>query len=370
MRIILSLIKKEFLQIFRNRVLTIMVFSVPIIQLVILVLATNLEISDLSLGFIDKDNSTTSHSISNTLTSSDYFILEETSKDYDQALMDFETDKSDVIIEIPANFERDLARGEKPRVIVSVNAINSMKAGVAASYISEIFMQISSEIAVDMQHQPQTTPRFNIIYSEWYNPLFNYESFMIPGVLCVLITVIGMLLTTLNIVREKEIGTIEQINVTPITKIEFILGKILPFGIIGVIQLTFGLITAYFVFGLEIQGDLWLLYSIVAIYLFAILGLGFLISTIAETESQAMFIALFFMFLFILLGGLFTPIESMPSWAQNISFFNPTAHMINAVRLIILKGSNFADIQTNFLMITISAILINIAVILKYKKTS
>lgn len=370
MRIILSLIKKEFLQIFRNRVLTIMVFTVPIVQLIILVLATNLEVANLSLGFIDKDNSTTSKSIGNTLTSSDYFILENVSKDYKQALIGFEKDDTDVIIEIPANFERDLVRGENPRVIVLINAINNMKAGVAASYISEIFMQVGSDIALDIRHQVERTSRFNVINSEWYNPLFNYKSFMIPGVLCVLITVIGMLLTTLNIVREKEVGTIEQINVTPISKIEFIIGKIMPFGIIGIIQLTFGLITAVFVFGLEIQGDLLLLYFIVTIYLAAILGLGFLISTISETESQAMFISLFFMFLFILLGGLFTPIESMPTWAQNISFLNPTAHMINAVRLIILKGSGFIDIQTNFLVISIYAILINVAVVIKYKKTN
>lgn len=368
MKTILAIIKKEFLQISRNKVLMKIILIVPVVQLIVLVFAANLEVESLSLGFVELNNSSMSQKIRNSLTSSDYFVLRPSSKSYEIAIEEFENDKADVIIEIPANFERDVVRGDKPRISVMINAINSMKAGVASSYINITLSQIAAEFAAKM---PQSkTPRFEITYSDWYNPNYNYKAFMISAILCVLITIIGVLISALNIVREKEIGTIEQLNVTPITKVQFIIGKLLPFWIIGIVQLTLGLIAAVLIFDLDIQGNIFLIYSMVTIYLLGILGIGFLISTISETQAQAMFMSLFFIYLAILLSGLLTPIESMPLWAQKITLFNPTAYMIDSIRLIILKGSDFSDIRCNFCIITVFAVVINSTVILKYRKMS
>jgi len=308
MRIILAIIQKEFLQVFRNKVLTKVIFVVPVLQLIVLVFAANFEVENLSLGFIDKDNSSISHEVKNQLQGSGYFILKDVPKNYTQALEGFENNKIDVLVEIPANFHQDIVRGLTPRIAVSVNAINSMKAGLASSYVGSVISQIGENLATKFtSYNRGSISKFDVTYSNWFNPKLDYKSFMLPGVLCLLITIIGILLTALNIVREKEVGTIEQLNVTPISKVQFVVGKLLPFGIISVVQLTMGLIVAAFVFGLKIQGSLLLIYGIVTVYMFAILGIGFLISTISETQSQAMFVTLFCMFLFILLSGLFTP---------------------------------------------------------------
>ncbi len=371
MRTILAIIQKEFLQVFRNKILSRMIFIIPVVQLIVLVFAANFEVDNLSLGFIDKDNSSISREVKNHLFGSGYFILKDVPKNYHEALEDFEDNKIDVILEIPANFHQDIVRGLTPRIAISVNAINSMKAGLAASYVGAVISQINKKMANEFASaNVAVQPSFNVSYSNWFNPRLDYKSYMLPGVLCVLITVIGMLLTALNIVREKEMGTIEQLNVTPIRKIQFVIGKLMPFGIISVIQLTLGLLVAAFVFGLKIQGSIMLIYAIVIVYMFAILGIGFLISTISETQSQAMFVALFCMFLLILLSGLFTPIESMPVWAQKITLINPTAYLVDSIRMIILKGSSFSHIGQQFLALSLFAVAVNGLVVLSYRKVS
>jgi ABC-2 type transport system permease protein len=177
---------------------------------------------------------------------------------------------------------------------------------------------------------------------------------MVPGILAILLTMVGGYLSALNIVKEKEIGTIEQINVTPIKKHLFILGKLIPFWVYGIIP----------------EGSLGLLYGFVAVYLLAVLGFGLLVSTYTDTQQQAMFIAFFFMMIFILMSGLFTSIDSMPDWAKVIARLNPVTYMIDVMRMVILKGSEFQDIKFHLLKIAGFAILLNGWAILKYRKTT
>ena len=367
MRIIFAIIKKEMLQVFRNRILTMIVLVAPIIQLAVLVFAANFEVKSVNVGIIDRDGSPLSAEIKNTLVSSGYFILKPVEKSHKAALKEFEYDKLDAIIEIPNNFEAQALRGETPIISVSINAINSMKAGVAASYIGQS-MAIFGVRKAESMGFVDPSPKFEVTYSQWYNPDLDYKSFMLPGILCVLITVIGILLTSLNIVREKEVGTIEQLNVTPITKIQFILGKLIPFGIIGFAQLVAGLFLSVFMFGLDIQGSIGLILLLGTAYLFAVLGIGFLISTISENQAQAMFVTLFSMFLLTLLSGLFTPIESMADWAQTITKFNPTTYIIESIRMVVLKGSGFAEVKNNLYIIIGFAVAINTLVVLRYRK--
>jgi ABC-2 type transport system permease protein len=174
----------------------------------------------------------------------------------------------------------------------------------------------------------------------------------------------------LNIVREKEIGTIEQINVTPISKLQFVLGKLIPFWILANIVFTIGLILGYLIYHITPQGSLLVLYTFVSAYLLAILGFGLLISTFCQTQQQAMFFMFFFMIIFILLGGLFTPIESMPGWAQWITKFNPVAYMIQVMRMVILKGSGFRDILPQLGAISLIAVVLNSLAVWNYRKTS
>lgn len=174
----------------------------------------------------------------------------------------------------------------------------------------------------------------------------------------------------MNIVKEKEIGTIEQINVTPIKKWQFIVGKLIPFWIIGMIVFTIGLMVCWLVYGIIPEGNLFVIYLFAAVYLIALLGFGLLISTYSDSQIQAMFIAFFFIMIFMLMGGLFTSVDSMPYWAKTISLLTPVTHFIEVVRMIVLKGSTFTQVQIEFLYLLCFAFVLNGWAIWNYKKTS
>ncbi len=193
---------------------------------------------------------------------------------------------------------------------------------------------------------------------------------MVPGILVVLLTMVGANLSALNIVKEKEIGTIEQINVTPIKKHHFILAKLIPFWVIGLVILSIGLLIAWLAYGIIPVGSLLVIYCFAALYLLAVLGLGLLISTFTHNQQQAMLISFFLMMVFILLGGLYTSIESMPGWARAITKVNPVAYFVEVIRMVVLKGSGFADIKNHMLIMLGFAAVLNGWAIYSYKKRS
>jgi ABC-2 type transport system permease protein len=193
---------------------------------------------------------------------------------------------------------------------------------------------------------------------------------MVPGILVLLVTMITLFLSGMNIVREKEIGTLEQINVTPIKKHQFIIGKLFPFWVLGLVILTVGLLIAKIIFNVPMLGNIGLIYLFTSVYLLVILGMGLLISNFTNTQQQAMFIAWFFVVIFILMSGLFTPIESMPVWAQNITLFNPIRYFVEIIRMVMLKGSGLQDIFPKFAIITLYAIVMNGLAVWSYKKTN
>ena len=207
-------------------------------------------------------------------------------------------------------------------------------------------------------------------YSYWYNPKLNYKTYMVPGILVLLVTIIGLLLSGMNIVREKEIGTIEQINVTPIRKIQFIAGKLAPFWIIALFELAFGLSIGKLLFDIPMVGNLWLIFLSGGIYLFVILSVGLLVSTVTHTQQQAMLVSFFFMVVFILMSGLFTSIESMPVWAQKIDRLNPLMYFIRIMRMVLLKGSTFTDISRDLYSLGIFAVIMSSLAVMRYRKVA
>ncbi|MCB0691873.1 MAG: ABC transporter permease, partial [Saprospiraceae bacterium] len=205
----------------------------------------------------------------------------------------------------------------------------------------------------------------------WYNKYMKYTFFMVPGILGILVTMVGVYMCSLNIVKEKEIGTIEQINVTPIKKQYFILGKLIPFWLIGIFVFSVGLfVVARGIYGIIPIGSYFPLYAFLAIYLVAALGIGLLISTYSSTQQQSMSLTFFLMMIFILMSGLFTPIESMPEWAQFITKLNPVTYFIDVMRRVILKGSTIHELQFDFIVVSIMAAFFNIWAVLNYKKTN
>ncbi len=370
MKTLITVLRKEFRQIFRDPAILRIIFLLPTVQFLVLPLAANFEFKNINLVLIDHDHSSYSRKLINNITGSGYFSLVADCENYREGYKYIETDEADVLLEIPHDFERTLVRENSNKVFIAVNAINGIKANLGGSYLSAITSDFSREITSQLNLSTSSQlPGLEVTVSPWFNPNGNFKLFFVPGILALLVTIVGGLLTALNIVREKEIGTIEQINVTPISKVTFILGKLIPFWVLSNIVFTIGLVLGYFVYDITPQGSLFVLYSFVFVYLLAVLGLGMLVSTFCHTQQQAMFFMFFFVMIFILLGGLFTPIDSMPLWAQKITLLNPVAHMIQVMRMVILKGSGFMDILPQMGAIATIAVVLNVLAVINYHKT-
>ena len=373
MKTILYIIQKEFKQIFRNKGMLPIIFIMPLLQLIVLSNAATFEVKNIKFGYLDYDHTSTSRALIEKFNASAYFNV----------LTDFPSEavasstmlkgEVDVVLEIPQYFERDLQKEKYNSLGVTINAIDGAAAGVENVYITEIIQGFNQHLKVDLllasdnQVQPlniETIPLF------WYNETLNYKTFMVPGILVLLVTMITLFLSGMNIVREKEIGTLEQINVTPIKKSQFIIGKLFPFWVLGMVLLTVGLILAELIFNVPMLGSLALMYLYTSIYILVILGIGLFISNYTDTQQQAMFIAWFFVVIFILMSGLFTPIESMPSWAQIITEFNPIKYFVEVMRMVMLKGSGFVDILPQLSKTLLYAFIMNGLAVWSYKKTT
>ncbi len=372
MRTLRFLLQKEFKQVFRDPAILRIIFIMPVMQLLLLPWAADYEVKNIKLVVVDHDHSDYSQQFVSKVTSSGYFLLDAYTASYKEALQEIANDKADIVIEIPPRFEKDLVRENEKSLFLAVNAINGVKAVLGAAYLQSIVQDFNNEIRTKWIQMPRFSPEPNIevVSSNWFNPLMNYKWFMVPGILVVLVTMVGSFLASLNIVKEKEIGTIEQINVTPVKKHHFILGKLIPFWVLGLIILSIGLFISWVFYGIVPLGSFVTIYIFAAAYLFAVLGLGLLISTFCSTQQQAMLISFFLMMIFILLGGLYTPIESMPEWAQWVTKFNPVSYFIEVMRLVILKGSSLIDILSHLTAILIFAFVLNIWAVMNYTKRS
>lgn len=373
MRTILFIIQKEFKQIFRNKGMLPIIFVLPLLQLIILSNAATFEVKNIKFGFIDNDHTSTSRALIEKFNASTYF----------EVLSDFPSEAIasatmlkgdvDVVLEIPRHFERDLQKEKYTNIGVTINAIDGAAAGVENVYVTQIVQRFNQHLKIDLlQVSDNQVQSMNIesIPLFWYNETLNYKTFMVPGILVLLVTMITLFLSGMNIVREKEIGTLEQINVTPIKKSQFIIGKLFPFWVIGMGLLTIGLIIAKLIFDVPMVGSIPLMYFYTSIYILVILGIGLFISNFTDTQQQAMFIAWFFTVIFILMSGLFTPIESMPKWAQILTEFNPIKYFVEVMRMVMLKGSGFMDILPQLLKTLLYALIMNGLAVWSYKKTT
>lgn len=375
MRIIRFLLRKEFLQIFRNKAMLPILFVMPVIQLLVLSFAATYELKEVDFALIDMDQSRVSRKLAAKFQSTGYFNLREETFDRKQAMESLDAGRVNLIIVIPPDFEEDLTGGRKAPVQLIIDAVDGSTAGLIQSYSASILNDLNADKQVELKMKSADptviqAKTINIIPQNWYNPDLDYITFMVPGILVVLVSMIGLFLSGMNIVREQEIGTIEQLNVTPIRKYQFMIGKLLPFWIIGMFDLLVGLALARYGFHIPFLGSLATILVVAGIFLVVIQALGLLISTMTNTQQQAMFIAWFIMVVFILLGGLFTPIESMPGWAQNITLANPVAYFIKIMRMVLLKGAGWQEIQMMvYMLIGMGSVLMMVS-INRYKKTT
>ena len=370
MKTILFLIQKEFIQVFRNKMMLPIIFVVPMIQLIVLVHAATFELKKVDLLIIDKDISTYSNRLRNKIEGIPFFEVTNNTLSTKAGQKLILQNKADVFIEIPSGMEKNIINGEKTSIQFNINAIDGVAAELTNAYLNSVLLDFNKEIVTSSgQANALLQPReIKISSSFWYNPELNYKTYMVPGILVLLVTILGMFLSSMNLVREKEIGTIEQINVTPIKKYQFIIGKLVPFVIIALVELSIGLLIGKLFFRIPTVGSIFLIFGIAIVYLMVVLGIGLLISTITNTQQQAMFIAFFFMLIFVLMSGLFTSIESMPDWAIKLNYINPIAYYIKCMRMILLKGSGLTDVYKEVTSLIVYSALVLPLAIWKYRK--
>jgi len=377
MRRILFLARAEVLHIVRDRATLAQVLVFPIVQLLILSNAATLQVSNTPTYVVDADRSSLSRGLVTRFRASGHFRVEEQSASpelADEALL-----RGDVtmVLTIPHDFESSLMRTRVAPIQLAVNAEKGSAAGIVQAYASSITAAYASELDAALRGTVvgapdgaprRGAPRIDVRLSSWYNQDLNYKHYMVPGILVALVTLIGTLLSAQNIAREKELGTLEQLNVTPITRGQFIAAKLMPFWALGMINLGIGLIIASWVFGVPMRGSLLLLFGSAAVYLVAALAIGLFISSLVDTQQQAMFVTFFVMNVYLLMSGLFTPIDSMAPWVRVVSEVNPVRHFVTISRAILIKGAGPADIARPLLTLAAFGVVTLALAVRQYSK--
>lgn len=365
------LLEKEFKQIKRNTFIPRLIIIMPLFAMIVFPYAANFDVRNINLSIIDNDKSSYSQAIIQKVQSSGYFRISNVSGTYNEAMKSVELDKSDVTLEIPVNFELDLVKEQKAELMISANAVNGNKGGLGSAYLTNIIMDFNNEIRIDLMQLVNivSIPSMELVPLYRYNPTLKYEVFMVPALLVMILGMICGFLPALNIVAEKQSGTIEQMNVTPVKKWTFILSKLIPYWIIGYIVLSIAMGIALFYWGLKPSGSLLTIYLFASLFIVSFSGFGLVISNYATTVQQAILMMFFFMLTFIFLSGLYTPVENMPQWAQMISDISPLKYIMQVFRLVYLKGSSFAELHKQFFFLISFATVFYTWAILSYRKT-
>ena len=380
MRRILYLAQAEVLHIVRDHILLAQVLVVPVVQLLVLSNAATFEIRNTPIHVVDLDRSTASRGVVNRLAANGHFEIVDDTPSVDRGDEGLLRGTATMVVVIPHGFESSLVRTGVGQVQLSVNAEKGSAAGIVQTYASRVLAGYASELssrrAGRVFSDPATAgrvrsdpgPRIDVRVRPLYNVTQNYKHYMVPGILVALMTIIGTLLSAQNIAREKELGTLEQLNVTPITRGQFIIAKLLPFWVLGLVELSLGLLVGKLVFGIPMRGSIPLLYGVAGVYLAVALGIGLWISTLVDTQQQAMFVTFFIVNIYLLMSGLFTPVDSMAPWVRNVSMVNPVRHFVTISRAILMKGAGPAEIAQPFLILLGTAVLVLVFAVGQYRK--
>jgi len=365
-RAFFGLIRKELIQIRRDPIMLRIVFLMPIIQLLFLGYAVNTDVKLLDTDVYDFDRSQVSREFVRCFEASDYFVPRERLSAPDtQPLWNleerFRTNKTQLAMIIPEDFSERLTQGKNVSIGLEADGSDANAARVGLGYTGQIVRQYSQritgrELPLEIRHEFRYNPELESVY------------YMVPGIVATLLTMVTMLLTAMGIVREREMGTLEQISVTPIAGYVFLLGKITTFAILGFVEMGIALSVGVLWFGIPFAGSPLFLAGMCALYLLTTLGLGTFFSTITSTQQQAMFIAWFFSIFFILTSGFFTPISNMPLWMQRITMINPMRYFMEIVRSIMMKGSGPSDLAPEIVAIAIYGVVIFSLAVARFSK--
>ena len=346
------LIHKEFLQIRRNAFLPRLIVAFPIMIMCVMPWVMQMEVKNIVVDVVDIDHTVESQRLIEQIAVSNYFIFGGQKASYTEAMKDIERGRADVILEI-----RD------GKYLIAANAVNGTKGSMGSAYLGQILRGTRNEEGGTRNEVGGTTYTL-------YNPHQNYKLYMIPALFAIVMMLMTGFLPTLNIVGEKEAGTIEQMNVTPVSKWSFILAKLIPYWLIALFVITVCLLLAWLVYGLTPAGPVWLIYVLALLLALFFSSFGLIISNYSDTMQQAMFVMWFFVVSIMLLSGLFTPTRSMPDWAYLTTYINPMHYFIDAIRTVFIRGGGFQNVVHQIIaLLAIGAFMATWAV-QSYKKNS
>lgn len=362
------LLEKEFKQLLRNAFIPRLTVFMPFAVLGLFPLVANFDVKDVSLAIVDNDHSPYARRLVEKVRSSGYFTLETAVPTYEMALESVENLDADVVLVIPPRFERNLMTGQQTGLMVAANSVNGMRGGLSSSHLVGVVADFGAEVAGEQQaagfkQAVDIVPRYH------FNPRLSYTYTMVPAILMMVLAMLTGFLPALNIVGEREKGTIEQMNVTPVSRPALILSKLIPYWVLGFVVLTICFFVAWLFYGMVSIGGYASIYGFAALFGLAFSGFGLMISNYASNVQQGMFIMFFFVITFIFTSGLYTPVSSMPEWLQTVSLLSPLRFMVEALRAIFLKGSNLADLSGHLGALAAFAVVFNGWAVLSYRKS-
>jgi putative ABC transporter, permease protein len=353
------LLQKEFIQIRRNPFLPRLIILFPILIMCVMPWVMNLEVKHIAVDVVDNDRSTRSQQLVQSIAVSKYFSFHGQPSTYREALRDIERSQADIVLVIPHGYSRDLTLGRKPQILIAANAVNGTKGAIGSVYLVRL---------VTASAFPLASIRSEVSTLFLHNQHFDFKLFMIPALLAIVMMMMTGYLPTLNIVGEKEAGTIEQINVTPVKKSTFILAKLLPYWLIAFFIITACLALSWLIYGITPAGSVALVYLLAMLLAVFFSSLGLIISNYSDTMQQAVFVMWFFVMILMLLSGLFTPIRSMPTAAYLTTYINPVSYFIEAMRTVFVRGGNFSSIAHQVLALSLIGLFMSGWAVLSYKK--
>lgn len=354
------LIQKEFLQIRRNAFLPRLIVIFPIMMICVMPWVMNQEVKNIRVDVVDNDRSTLSRQLVHSIEASNYFIFNGQKPTYRAALKDIEAMDADVVLVIPLHYSRDLTQGCRPQVLIAANAVNGTKGSMGSAYLSQIVTAHVEPSVAAMQ------AKLSILFL--YNKHLNYKVFMIPALFAMVMMLMCGFLPTLNIVGEKEAGTIESINVTPVPKWAFILAKLIPYWLIALFVIVVNILLSWLIYGITCAGPLWLVFVLAMLLALFWSSFGLIISNYSDTMQQAVFVMWFFVVCMLLLSGLFTPVRSMPHLAYLTTYVNPMHYFVDGIRTVFVRGGDFHSIAHQLLALLVIASLMAVWAIKSYRK--
>jgi ABC-2 type transport system permease protein len=370
MRRLRALVTKEFRQLFRDRVTLRMIVLIPVMQTIIFGFAIDYDVKHLTTVVLDEDRSFESRELVAKLTASDYFRVLGSVGSFEELQRELDGARASVGLVIDRDYGENRRSGRPARALLVVNASDTVVSNQAMGVAGGVATQLSvASLARRAGWRADALP-VDLRVRSWYNPDLKTSTFIIPGLIAILLTFTLVQFTAMAIVRERERGTLEQLQVTPFTRLELILGKILPYLLIGLFQLTLVVVLMRFVFQIPIAGSLAGLYAAGLVFIAAVLGLGMLVSTVAKTQMQAMQMSFFFMLPFVFLSGYIFPIDGMPAVFRVVTSLIPARYYIEVTRGIVLRGAGFADLwEPVAALLAFTVVIIGVAVF-RFRKTS